>query len=312
MFRNCVNEKYRIIQALKRIILMCFFLIYITGCQTDLELVDANFDDNSKSVRQTIAGSTRELQLGQEIDFKADFDGSIQKYIIRLPGDFDPDIEHDLMIGLHGHGSDRYQFAQEERGECKGARDVASRHQMVFVSPDYRAKTSWMGSAAEADMVQLIGLLKDQYKIRKVFIVGASMGGTAVLTFAALHSDMVDGVCSLNGAANLLDHTVNVAGIQEAIKNSFGGRPDETPEEYKSRNADEYKKRSAEYHPEKFTMPLAITASGQDLIVPSTSVLRLVQAVRKQNPKVLVINRPNEGHLTSYEDTVTAIEYIIN
>jgi hypothetical protein len=25
---------------------------------------------------------------------------------------------------------------------------------MIFVSPDYRAKTSWMGPKAEADMVQ--------------------------------------------------------------------------------------------------------------------------------------------------------------
>ena len=138
------------------------------------------------------------------------------------------------------------------------------------------------------------------------------MGGTAVLTFAALHPDLVDGVCSLNGSANLLEYTVNVVNIQHAIKNSFGGRPDETPQEYKKRNPREYKKRSAEYHPEQFTMPMAITTSGQDVIVPPESVLRLAAAVRKHNQSVLVIHRPNEEHLTSYEDTVTAIEYIIN
>jgi dipeptidyl aminopeptidase/acylaminoacyl peptidase len=250
------------------------------------------------------------LQPGQEVEFKARFDGGIQKYIIRLPRDFKPNKEHDLMIGLHGHGSDRHQFAQDDRGECRGARDVAGRHRMIFVSPDYREKTSWMGPAAEADMVQLIGDLKRQYKIRMVYIVGASMGGTAALTFAALHPDLVDGVCSLNGMANLLEYTVDVAGIQEAIKNSFGGRPDETPDDYKKRNPDEYKKRSAEFHPGKFTMSLAITASGQDGIVPPDSVLRLAEAVQKHNPRVFVIHRPQEGHLTSYEDTVIAIMYI--
>jgi dipeptidyl aminopeptidase/acylaminoacyl peptidase len=258
------------------------------------------------------AESADELQPGQEVEFKAKLDGSIQKYIIRLPKDFKPDKEHDLMIGLHGHGSDRHQYAQDDRGECKGARDVAGRHKMIFVSPDYREKTSWMGPAAEADMVQLIGDLKQQYKIHKVYIVGASMGGTAVLTFAALHPELMDGVCSLNGMANLLEYTVNVAGIQESIKNSFGGRSDETPEEYKKRNPEEYKNRSAEFHPEKFTMPLAVTVSGRDAIVPPQSVLRLAEKVRKQNPHVLVINRPEEGHQTSYEDTVTAIEFIIN
>lgn len=138
------------------------------------------------------------------------------------------------------------------------------------------------------------------------------MGATAVLTFAALHPDLVDGVCSLNGSANLLEYTVDVAGVQNAIKNSFGGRPDETPQEYKKRNPQEYKKRSAEYHPEKFTMPIAVTTSGRDVALPPDSVLRLAAAVRKHNQSVLVIHRPDEGHLTSYEDTVTAIEYVIN
>jgi hypothetical protein len=150
------------------------------------------------------AESADELQPGQEVEFKAKLDGSIQKYIIRLPKDFKLDKEHDLMIGLHGHGSDRHQYAQDERGECKGARDVAGRHKMIFVSPDYREKTSWMGPAAEEDMVQLIGDIKQQYKIR------------------------------------------------------------------------------------------------------------LAEAVRKHNAKVFVIHRPQEEHRTSYEDTVTAIEFIMN
>ena len=297
---------------LKRIVFMCLPLFCFSGCQMGLPLCDADVDEKNTSIRQIRHDSADKLQPGQEGQFLADYDGSIQKYIIRLPGDFKPGSEHDLMMALHGHGSDRHQFAQDNRGECKAARDVAGRHQMIFVSPDYRDKTSWMGPAAEADMVQLIKQLIDQYKIRNVFIVGGSMGATAVLTFAALHPDLVDGVCSLNGSANLLEYTVDVAGVQNAIKNSFGGRPDETPQEYKKRNPQEYKKRSAEYHPEKFTMPIAVTTSGRDVALPPDSVLRLAAAVRKHNQSVLVIHRPDEGHLTSYEDTVTAIEYVIN
>ena len=288
---------------LKRIVFICLPLVCFSGCQIGLPLCDADVDEKNSSIRQMRYHSADKLQSGQQGSFLADYDGSIQKYIIRLPAGFKPDIEHDLMVALHGHGSDRHQFAQDNRGECKAARDVAGRHHMIFVSPDYRDKTSWMGPAAEADMVQLIKQLRDQYKIRNIFIVGGSMGGTAALTFAALHPDLVDGVCSLNGSANLLQYSVDVADIQNAIKNSFGGRPDETPQEYK--------KRSAEYHPEKFTMPIAVTTSGQDLLLPPDSVLRLAAAVRKHNQSVLVIHRPDEGHLTSYEDTVTAIEYVI-
>jgi predicted peptidase len=168
--------------------------------------------DHKQSVAEEHAALTpeiSELQSGQDVEFKALFDDSIQKYIIRLPKGFKPNTVYDLLIAFHGHGSDRHQFVEGLLSECKAARDVAAKHNMLFVSPDYRAPTSWMCAAAEADTVQLIFMLKKQYKISRVFLTGASMGGTAVLTFAALHPRLVDGVCSLNGIANLLEYDVN-------------------------------------------------------------------------------------------------------
>ena len=73
---------------------------------------------------------------------------------------------------------------------------------MIMVCPDYRAKTSWMGPKAEADVLQIIAELKKQYKIDKVFVCGGSMGGSSALTFTAMHPDLVDGVVSVNGTAN--------------------------------------------------------------------------------------------------------------
>jgi hypothetical protein len=46
-------------------------------------------------------------------------------------------------------------------------RDVVARHNMIFVSPDYRAPAGWMGAAAEADTLQLLVELKRQFKVRK-------------------------------------------------------------------------------------------------------------------------------------------------
>jgi dipeptidyl aminopeptidase/acylaminoacyl peptidase len=247
----------------------------------------------------------------EDAEFKAAFDGTVQKYIIRLPEGFDSSRACDLMIALHGHGADRRQYATDGRGECKGARDVAGKHGMIFVSPDYRATMSWMGPAAEADVVQLIGLLRKQYSVGKVFLVGGSMGGTAALTFTALHPELVDGVSSQNGVANLLEYAVDFVGIQAAIKDAFGGRKDETPQQYKRRCPDEYRKRSAELFAERFTMPVSFTVGGKDDIVPPQSVRRLAAAVRKHNADVLLIDRPQGGHETNYEDTVAALEFII-
>ena len=254
------------------------------------------------------------LELPQEFQFIAEYDKSVQKYMILLPKGFDPDVEHDVLIAFHGHGSDRRQYVTANRGEAKGARDVAAKHNMVFVSPDYRAPAGWMGIAAEADTIHVIGELKRKFTVRRVYLTGGSMGGAAVLTFTALHPDLVNGVSSQNGLANLLEYNVDldfVVRIQTAIKDAFGGAKDETPEQYKKRNPEEYRRRSAEFHPERFTMPLAITVGGKDTLVPPQSVLRLAEAVKKHNANVLVIDRNDAGHETNYADTVAALEFVI-
>jgi len=85
--------------------------------------------------------------------FRAETDGSEQKYVEILPKGFDETQEHHLIIALHGLFSDRWQFVRDSRGECAGSRQVALRHGMIYVSPDFRGtstKGSWMNAAAEA------------------------------------------------------------------------------------------------------------------------------------------------------------------
>lgn len=236
----------------------------------------------------------------QDIAFKAGIDGTEQRYVELLPPGFDAAVSHDVVLAFHGHGSDRWQFIKDARGECRGVRDVAARFGLIVVSPDYRAKTSWMGPAAEADVVQIIAELKQREKIGRVFVAGGSMGGTAVLTFTALHPELVAGVCSLNGTANLIEYEK----FQDARTVSFGGSKTDAPEEYK--------KRSAELWPEKFTMPVAFTTGGQDDVVPPQSVLRLAEKLKQAKRKVLGIHREAGGHSTTYEDTCTAMEFMLH
>lgn len=234
----------------------------------------------------------------RDIAFKATADGSEQRYVELLPPGFLETEAHDVVLAFHGHGSDRWQFIKDPRGECAGVRDVAARYGVIVVSPDYRAKTSWMGPAAEADTLQIITELKQRHKVGRVFLAGGSMGGTAVLTFTALHPELVAGVCSLNGMANLVDYEK----FQDARTASFGGTKAEKPEEYR--------KRSAEFFPEKFTMPVAFTTGGKDAVVPSDSVLRLAEKLKQAGRKALSIHRAEGGHSTNYEDTCVAMEFV--
>jgi predicted esterase len=195
-----------------------------------------------------------------------------------LPVKFQSAESHDLLIALHGHGSDRWQFVKQERGECKASRDFAAKHDLIYVSPDYRAKTSWMGPKAESDVVQIILDLRKQHHIGRVFLCGGSMGGTSALAFTALHPELIHGVAAMNGTANFLEYTE----FQDAISESFGGSKVTIP--------NEYKKRSAEYWPERFTMPVALSTGGQDKLVPPQSCIRLAGVLKQLNRPVLLLN----------------------
>lgn len=235
----------------------------------------------------------------QDIEFISAHDGSRQNYVLILPEAFDAAQSHDLLVCLHGHGSDRWQFVRDERGETRAARDAAKENAMIFVSPDYRARTSWMGPAAEADMLQILQDLKKQFNIGRTIMSGGSMGASSAMTFTALHPDLVNGVVALNGLA---DHTTYTS-FQDAIAASFGGNKETVP--------DEYRKRSAVFFPERFTMPLAVTTGGKDTTVPPQSVLQLAEAVRKHNPFVHVDDNPKRGHETDYNASLAAYRFVI-
>src|SRR5262245_10263335 len=103
-----------------------------------------------------VRSETNDVRI-TDIAFTAAYDGTEPRSVLMLPMDFKREQLHDVLIALHGHGSDRWQFVHDPRDECRAARDVAAAHGMIYVSPDYRARTSWMGPKAEADVVQIIG-----------------------------------------------------------------------------------------------------------------------------------------------------------
>lgn len=241
-----------------------------------------------------------DLPRTRDMVFTAACDGTEQRYVLVLPEGFQADSPHDVLIALHGHGSDRWQFVRDPRDECRAVRDVADEHRMLYVSPDYRAKTSWMGPKAEADLVQIIEELRRDYRVGRVFICGGSMGASSALTFTAMHPELIAGVAAINGTANHLEYD----NFQDAIGESFGGSKDQIPQEYK--------KRSAEYWPERFTMPVGITACGKDEIVPPQSVMRLARVLEKMHRPVLLVYRENGGHATDYADTRRVLSYAID
>jgi predicted esterase len=233
-----------------------------------------------------------------DVTFISDFDDTAQKYAIMTPVTDSSNCVRDLMVALHGYGSDRWQYINGPLSECAASRDVAMENEMIYVSPDYRI-TNWMGPAAQADVLKIIKDIKKKYRIGRVFITGASMGGSSCLTFTALHPDVIDGVASLNGMANYLEYVF----FQDSICKSFGGSKIEAFKEFK--------KRSAEYWPEKFTMPIGITAGRMDTVVPPDSVLRLANTLKILKRDVMLICQEKGAHSTNYDDARAVLEFVV-
>ncbi len=250
--------------------------------------------------------SAATLGAPTDMAFTATYDGSTQHYMQLLPTDFNAANQYDVVIALHGSGSDMTQYASNTRDECRATRDVAANHDMIMICPDYRGVGSWMNAAAESDVVQIIDDLKSDYHIGNVILTGASMGGASCLTFTALHPDVVNGVCSVNGLGNFVGYTTSLPSLIDQIATAFGG--------YYSQNPSEYVYRSAINYSQSFTMPMAITAGLQDTVVPAPSVLQLfstVQNTNPVNPKTISFVQPNGGHSTDYCDNAVALEYVV-
>ncbi len=236
----------------------------------------------------------------KSIQFKA-FDGSLERYLEYAPPTFDESKTTTLFIILHGHGSDCEQGFSGKNAEFRAFNDVAETHNAIVVSPDYRAKTSWMGPAAEKDLVQIIEEQKAKRRIDRVVLSGGSMGASSTFSFIALHPELIDGAIACNGTANHIEYE----NFQDAISTSFGGSKSEVPQEYKNR--------SGEYFPERFLgIKIAVTLGGQDTVVPPDSARRLASAIQKLGGEVLVIDRPEIGHWTNYDDSFEAASYVFD
>ncbi len=74
---------------------------------------------------------------------------------------------------------------------------------------------------------------------------------------------------------------------------------------------EEYKKRSAELWPERFTMPVAVATGGRDEVVPPASVLRLAEKLKQAKRPVLVIHRMREDIRPTTRSLREAMEFML-
>ncbi len=202
--------------------------------------------------------------------FESLLDGKKASYLVK---DFRaPATRRCPLAVVYLHGAASHESQGMTRGLYgnafgKWANEFAAR-QAIYLCPEYRGG-SWMGPAAESDLLEIFHWLHRQHAPEKVILLGASMGGTSALIFAARHAEQLDGVIALCPASDMVEMYPS---FSNPFRIAYGGSPDEVPEEYAAR--------SVRIAPGNLAMlPLVIVHGSDDKIIPVHHSRQLVQQI---------------------------------
>jgi len=168
-------------------------------------------------------------------EFESSFDGSKQSF---LEKDFAPDDSGaNRLVFVYLHGA----LSHQEQGMTAGiyggtferwAAELA-RRRAIYICPEYRGN-SWMGPAAEADLLDVLNVVSERFPGRRLILAGGSMGGTSALIFASRHPEKLDGVIALCPAT---DPALMFQVFPDHFLESYGGSPDDVPEVFLDRTS---------------------------------------------------------------------------
>ena len=121
-------------------------------------------------------------------------DDSQQPYGIYLPAGFVPGVGSPVAVFMHGfggHTSASFSSTKTARADAAG---------MILVNLEGRGQHQYDG-AAETDLFEVLADLDAAYKIdpSRLFLEGASMGGTGAFRFIARHPDVFAGAAGVDG-----------------------------------------------------------------------------------------------------------------
>ena len=194
-----------------------------------------------------------------------------------------------LVVYLHGMGSSYLEPFFIPAGVAVADGIVSSHPDTVLISPSYRREASWGNDTAMADITQNIREVCQEFPVKKIVLMGTSMGGCTVLAYAAAAPADIKaklaGVVSVESAGDLFalyNESVHPR-LKQAMTSAFGGSPSEVPELYKRKsflsNVDGLPK----------GVRVAVISARQDIVVPAQLQRDIVAALEKHQVAVKLI-----------------------
>ncbi len=135
-----------------------------------------------------------------ELAYLADNDLSAQPYLLYIPSTYSPDRPAPLLVFLHGYASYLDKVNWMELMYSPDLQDLMEKLGFLLLLPFGRSNTEFMG-IGEVDVLRSIELVKQRCNVDadRVFMSGASMGGSGAYTIACHYPDLFAGVMAIAG-----------------------------------------------------------------------------------------------------------------
>ena len=225
--------------------------------------------------------------------FNCSADGSRWPFLVQTV----PDPQA-VLIYLHGHYSDETQGMTEgiyNDGFGKVRRECMAR-QWLYVCPWYGGNT-WMGPLGEQGLADLIGILRQRWPGRPVYLCGGSMGGSSTLVFATRRPDLIDGAIARCPAGDIegyyrfaaaAEGNATLKNIADAIRIHYTAEGCVLD--------DELRACSVALNAECLTMPIHVIHGAKDTVIPVEGTRRLVARLQELGRPVKYVELPEGGH----------------
>ncbi|HEY9867709.1 MAG TPA: alpha/beta fold hydrolase [Candidatus Obscuribacterales bacterium] len=226
--------------------------------------------------------------------FRSHVDGTQDEFALIEPSAGADVSDLTLVVYLHGMGSTYLEPFFVPPRETVADAVTRTHPSTVFLSPSYRREASWGNDAAVCDITQNIRQVCQQFPIKRIVIMGTSMGGCVGLVYAesapADVKQKIAGVVSVESAGDLVDlyKTSMHPGLAMAMISAFGGSPEQVPQVYKKKSF----LKNLDGLPAG--VRIAIISAREDEIVPPRLQHDIVKALERHHVPVKLIEVDGE------------------
>jgi pimeloyl-ACP methyl ester carboxylesterase len=244
--------------------------------------------------------------------FISHVDGTEDTYCLITPKNLKPGEATLMIVYLHGMGSNIFEPFMFPNDLSVTDALTKAYPRFAFISCSYGREASWGTDDAMRDITSNIEEVSRTYDIKNIILVGSSMGGCTVLTYAATAPEEVKkklvGVLSVESAGDLreLYYNTGYAEVQPTLEKAFGGSPKEHPEIYWRKS---FLRNIPLLDPK---LRIFLVSAHQDTTVPPHMQKELYDALRLRDYQVKLQEIDGAHGVPPAINYVEGIAYILN